>query len=90
VNTLLKTRKSGKTDILPELAQIAESTNNLETMLSTVLEYVDNVLNDRVAPDNSVGRNLLKLVQAVPKMSRGDMDNMLNTNIKVNIGFNII
>lgn len=90
MNTLLKTRKSGKTDILPELAQIAESTNNLETMLSTVLEYVDNVLNDRVAPDNSVGRNLLKLVQAVPKMSRGDMDNMLNTNIKVNIGFNII
>jgi len=82
LKTLLKTRISGKVEPLGELAQISESTGELEECLSMVLAYVEDVLSDRIPPDNSIGRNLLKLVQVVPKMSRTDMDTMLNSNIK--------
>ncbi|CAG7834898.1 unnamed protein product [Allacma fusca] len=82
LKTLLKTRITGKAEMLQELPQIAESTQDLHDLLTTVLQYVDDVLNDKIAPDNSIGRNLLKLVQAVPSMSRDDLDNMLNSQIK--------
>lgn len=84
VKTLLKTRRTGKVEPLEELPQIAESTQELHDLLTTVLQYVEDVVNDKLPPDNSIGRNLLKLVQAVPKMSRDELDNMLNSNIKVN------
>jgi len=82
LKTLLKTRLSGKVEPLGELAQITESTGDLEEAMNLVMAYVEDVLNDRIPPDNSIGRNLLKLVQVVPKMSRLDMDTMLNSNIK--------
>jgi translation initiation factor 3 subunit F len=82
LKNLLKTRVTGKTEMLQELPQVAESTQDLHDLLTTVLQYVDDVLNDKVLPDNSIGRNLLKLVQAVPSMSRDDLDNMLNSQIK--------
>jgi translation initiation factor 3 subunit F len=82
VKTLVKTRVSGKVEPKAELPQIAEATVDLEKSITYVLQYVEDVLADKVAPDNSIGRNLLKLVQAVPKMSREDLDNMMSANIK--------
>ena len=83
VKTLLKTRATGTVEPLKELPQVAESTGDLCDLLTTVLAYVEDVVNDKILPDNSIGRNLLKLVQAVPKMSRDELDTMLNSNIKV-------
>jgi len=84
VKTLLKTRltPSGKTEPRAELPQITEACGDMEEGLNFVLNYVEDVLSDRVAADNSVGRNLLKLVQVVPKMNTDELDNMLNANIK--------
>jgi len=82
LKTLVKTRMTGKTEPKAELPQVAEATADLEEGLNVVLKYVEDVLNDKIAPDNSIGRNLLKLVQAVPNMSRDDLDNMLSANIK--------
>jgi translation initiation factor 3 subunit F len=82
MKTLMRARTRGKTEILSELPLIAESTSDMEDMLGMVLTYVEDVLADRVTPDNMIGRNLLKLVQSVPKMSKDDMDSMMNSNIK--------
>jgi len=82
MKTLMRARVRGKTEILSELPQIAESTTDMEEMLNMVLAYVDDVLSDKIAPDNTIGRNLLKLVQSVPKMNKEDMDSMMNSNIK--------
>lgn len=82
LKTLLKTRATGTVEPLKELPQVAEATGDLCDLLTTVLQYVEDVVNDKILPDNSVGRNLLKLVQAVPKMSRDELDTMLNSNIK--------
>lgn len=83
MNTLVKTRQSGKIEPKSELPLVTESTLDLEDTIAVVLRYVEDVLADKVAPDNSIGRNLLKLVQAVPKMSKEEMDNMMSANIKV-------
>jgi len=83
VKTLLKTRKTGKTEPKAELPQITDSTAEFEESLNVVLKYVEDVLSDKVAPDNTIGRNLLKLVQAVPKMSQDELDTMMSANIKV-------
>lgn len=85
VKTLLKTRltPSGKTEPKAELPQVTEACGEMEDALNFVLNYVEDVLSDRIAADNSVGRNLLKLVQVVPKMNSDELDNMLNANIKV-------
>jgi len=82
LKTLLKTRTKGKVEPLAELPQVAESTSEMSEMLGIVLQYVEDVVADRIPPDNSIGRYLLKLVQAVPKMSRDELDTMLNSNIK--------
>lgn len=80
---MLKTRKTGKTEPKAELPQITNATAEFEEALNVVLKYVEDVLADKVAPDNSIGRNLLKLVQAVPKMSQDELDTMMSANIKV-------
>jgi len=84
LKTLLKTRlvPSGKTEPKSELPQITEACGEMEDIFGLVLNYVEDVLSDRIAADNSIGRNLLKLVQVVPKMNRDELDNMLNSNIK--------
>jgi len=83
MKTLLRGRSMlGKVEPLAELPQVVESTVDLENMLTTVLDYVDKVIADEVTPDNTVGRSLLKLVQAVPKMSSADMEGMMNSTIK--------
>lgn len=83
VKTLVKTRATGKVEPKSELPQIADATTEFEEAIGLVLEYVEDVLADRVTPDNSIGRNLLKLVQAVPNMSRDELDNMMSANVKV-------
>jgi len=83
MKTLLRARNlQGKVEPLAELPQVVESTVDLEEMLSVVLKYVDDVVAERVTPDNTVGRSLLKLVQAVPKLTAADMEGMMNSNIK--------
>lgn len=85
VKTLLKTRMvpSGKTEPKAELPQVTEACGEVEDSFGLVLKYVEDVLSDRIQADNSIGRNLLKLVQVVPKMNKDELDNMLNANIKV-------
>jgi len=65
-----------------DLAQIAEASTKLSSMLDSVLQYVDDVLSGKQPPDNQVGRALLDMVNSVPKMSSDQFDNMFNSNVK--------
>nr|QBH74204.1 eukaryotic translation initiation factor 3 subunit F [Isotomurus palustris] len=82
MRTLVKTRVTGKVEPRAELPQVAEAIDELEEAITVMLQYVEDVLNDRTTADNSIGRNLLKLVQAVPNMTRDELDNMMSANIK--------
>jgi len=85
VRTLNRARVlQGRVEPLPELPQVTESLVDLDEMLGTVLNYVDDVIADNVSPDNSIGRSLLKIIQAVPRMEPEDGEARMNSNTKVN------
>lgn len=65
-----------------DVVQVAEASDKLETLLEQVLAYVEDVLNNKQAPDNAVGRSLLDLIYSVPHMSPEQFAQMFNSNIK--------
>lgn len=65
-----------------DLAQVAEASGKLQTLLEQILQYVEDVLNNKVSPDNAVGRSLLDLINSVPHMSPDQFAQMFNSNVK--------
>ncbi|KAK7083118.1 Eukaryotic translation initiation factor 3 subunit F [Halocaridina rubra] len=65
-----------------DLHLISEATQNMESTLDVLINYVDDVLNGKVIADNYIGRELTRMVNQVPKMSATDFEEMLNTNMK--------
>jgi len=45
--------------------------------------YVEEVLSGKTQADSNVGRELTKLLRQIPKMTPGEFEEMLNTNMKV-------
>jgi len=84
LNASQKTKSSVKRQagIAPDLTQIVEASQQMESMLDTILSYVEDVLAGRTAPDNTFGRSLLDMIHSVPKMSAEDFEDMLNSNRK--------
>ncbi|XP_046749960.1 eukaryotic translation initiation factor 3 subunit F [Diprion similis] len=74
--------KQGGVEPMLDLAQIAEASTKLLTLVDQVLNYVDDVLAGKQIPDNQVGRALLDMVHSVPKMSADQFDQMFNSNVK--------
>lgn len=67
---------------MPDLTKISEASSKLESMLETLLKYVEAVIDGSEVADNSVGRTLWDLVQSVPKMSTVEFEKMLNSNLR--------
>ncbi|KAG5673781.1 hypothetical protein PVAND_003801 [Polypedilum vanderplanki] len=65
-----------------DLAQIAEASEKLLGLLNQVLQYVEDVLNEKQQPDNAVGRALLDLIHSVPNMTHDQFATMFNSNVK--------
>lgn len=65
-----------------DLAQVAEASGKLLTLLEQTLAYVEDVLSNKQPPDNAVGRSLLDLIHSVPHMSPEQFAQMFNSNIK--------
>ncbi|XP_014213457.1 eukaryotic translation initiation factor 3 subunit F [Copidosoma floridanum] len=80
--TLNQNKSNSVVEPIMDLAQIAEASTKLSSMLDSVLQYVDDVLSGKQPPDNHVGRALLDMVNSVPKMTPDQFDNMFNSNVK--------
>ncbi|CAH1103942.1 unnamed protein product [Psylliodes chrysocephalus] len=65
-----------------DLNQVAEAGSKMSVMLDQVLGYVEDVLANRVGPNNAVGRSLLDLVNSVPHMTNEQFSEMFNSNVK--------
>lgn len=65
-----------------DLCVISEATAKMEERLDVLLAYVNKVLNNEIRPDPKVGREIMRLLNCVPKMSTEQFQEMLNTNIK--------
>ncbi|KAL3265605.1 hypothetical protein HHI36_009809 [Cryptolaemus montrouzieri] len=71
-----------QTHPVQDLSQVAEAGNKMGVLLDQVLSYVEDVLADRIKPDNAVGRSLLDLVNSVPHMTNEQFSEMFNSNVK--------
>jgi len=67
---------------MPDLSKVSEASTRLESMLETLLKYVEAVLDGSEVPDNAIGRTLWDLVQSVPKMDTVEFEKMLNSNLR--------
>lgn len=65
-----------------DLAQVSEAGSKMGILLDQVLAYVEDVLANRVEPDNAVGRSLLDLVNSIPHMNTEQFLEMFNNNVK--------
>lgn len=65
-----------------DLAQISEASGKLLELLNQVLQYVEDVLNEKQQPDNAVGRSILDLIHSVPNMTHDQFATMFNSNVK--------
>lgn len=65
-----------------DLAYICEGAKKLEHLLDLVLNYVNDVIDHKQAPDNAVGRKLLDLIHSVPHMTTEQFIQMFNANIR--------
>lgn len=74
--------RSKTVEPLMDLAQIADASGKLLELLNQVLQYVEDVLNEKTQPDNAVGRSLLDLIHSVPNMTHENFANMFNSNVK--------
>ncbi|KAJ8683552.1 hypothetical protein QAD02_019344 [Eretmocerus hayati] len=75
-------KPGGVVEPMMDLAQIAEASTKLHSLLDSVLKYVDEVLSGKTPADNQVGRALFDMVNSVPKMTSDQFDNMFNSNVK--------
>nr|CAG4645651.1 EOG090X09C5 [Lynceus sp. MCZ IZ 141354] len=77
-----KSNPKRQTSTASELAQIVEASQQMESMLDAIISYVDDIIAGKVVGDNAIGRSLLDMVHAVPKMSEEEFAEMLNSNRK--------
>ncbi|KAI3855638.1 hypothetical protein MKW92_007549 [Papaver armeniacum] len=75
--------KSTMVDKLPsDLEGMEASMERLLALIDDVYKYVDDVVEQRVAPDNKIGRFIADTVASIPKISPGAFDKLINDNIQ--------
>ncbi|OVA06484.1 JAB/MPN domain [Macleaya cordata] len=75
--------KSTMVDKLPnDLEGMEASMERLLALIDDVYKYVDNVVEQRVAPDDNIGRFISDTVASIPKISPGAFDKLINDSIQ--------
>ncbi|XP_060571212.1 eukaryotic translation initiation factor 3 subunit F-like [Ruditapes philippinarum] len=69
-------------NLVKDLTHVERATGMLQQKLAMVLEYVEDVLANRIPADNVIGRFLMDLVMKVPQIEPEDFEEMLNSNMK--------
>jgi len=77
------TRSANKVaELQSDLNVIAEASGKIEEKLNVLLDYVNKVSNNEIRADPKVGREIMRLINCVPKMGHEQFQELLNTNIK--------
>ena len=68
--------------VLSELQHIDDAMIRMLEMISTTLDYVNQVVEGKVEADARVGRHLMDAVAALPKMQRGQFDKVFSSGVQ--------
>ncbi|CAK9184366.1 unnamed protein product [Ilex paraguariensis] len=77
--TVVDILKTTMVDKLPnDLEGMEASMKRLLAIIDDVYNYVDEVVERRVAPDNNIGRCIANFVASIPKLSTQAFDKLVN------------
>lgn len=79
---LTKERPKRVVGLANDLQQVNSTCQHIQSLLTKLEEYVEGVIANRIQADSSTGRMLMELVNAVPKISPEDFEELINTNMK--------
>jgi len=65
-----------------DLDSVIEACSEMRTMLDVVMKYVEGVLAGQKPADNQLGRMLMNLLQAIPRMDNDKFQQVLNGDMK--------
>ncbi|KAJ7557145.1 hypothetical protein O6H91_05G113400 [Diphasiastrum complanatum] len=65
-----------------DLEGLEQSIGRLQNMIEVVFRYVDDVVEGRIPPDNSIGRYLAETISMVPKIAPEAFDRLFNDSIQ--------
>ncbi|KAL6968377.1 Eukaryotic translation initiation factor 3 subunit F [Sarracenia purpurea var. burkii] len=75
--------KTTMVDKLPNDLEGMEATmERLLALIDDVYQYVDDVVEGRVAPDNNIGRFISETVASIPKISPSSFDKLVNDSLQ--------
>ncbi|GFS31655.1 eukaryotic translation initiation factor 2 [Actinidia rufa] len=75
--------KTTSVDKLPnDLEGMEASMERLLALIDDVSKYVDDVVEDRIAPDNSIGRLISDIVASIPKVLPPAFDKLVNDSLQ--------
>ncbi|GFY82129.1 eukaryotic translation initiation factor 2 [Actinidia rufa] len=78
--------KTTSVDKLPnDLEGMEASMERLLALIDDVSKYVDDVVEDRIAPDNSIGRLISDIVASIPKVLPPAFDKLVNDSLQVRL-----
>jgi len=81
VDVLMKT-KGGDRVLLSDLENLEHSILKLDSIIDSVSEYVNKVLEEKIEGDSSVGRFLSASISSLPKLDPVELERIFNNNIQ--------
>jgi len=81
VDSLMRS-KSGDAHLVSDLENLELSIRKLDSMMESILGYVNSVLDGTKKGDNIVGRFLADAVSNLPKFDSSEMERMFNNNVQ--------
>jgi len=84
INTSQRSMRSSHRQVEPQsdLHVISEAAAGMEQSLAMLMPYVNKVLDNEIRADPKVGRELMRILNCVPKMTPQRLQEMHNTNIR--------
>ncbi|KAJ1983567.1 hypothetical protein H4R33_004705 [Dimargaris cristalligena] len=77
-----KSQPDHTVSLLSDMDNLEQALLQLKAMLQRVTEYVDQVLANDVSPNNLVGRYLMDLLAATPKIEATSFEKMFNSHLQ--------
>jgi len=68
--------------MVTDITQVSIACRSIQDKLQTVMQYVDDVLSGKLPADNIRGRQLMDMLNSVPKIDPDQFEEMLNSNMK--------
>ncbi|KAI9472438.1 MAG: maintenance of mitochondrial structure and function-domain-containing protein [Benjaminiella poitrasii] len=77
-----KSNENRTASLMSDMDHIEITISKLQEMLERISQYVDSVVDGKVAPNNAIGRYIMDTVSVVPKIDSSSFEKMFNSHLQ--------